>query len=85
MMGVGAKRALGLYRSCAPRHLLADGITPDVLRKLDTSCAHRDDVNPLDLRRNRLDPPTGETQHRVVDIGGEIEPQESDKSVGCNA
>ena len=22
MMGVGAKRALGLYRSCAPRHLL---------------------------------------------------------------
>ena len=23
MMGVGAKRALGLYRSCAPRHRLA--------------------------------------------------------------
>ncbi len=23
MMGVGAKRALGLYRSCAPRHLIA--------------------------------------------------------------
>ena len=23
MMGVGAKRALGLYRSCAPRHLAA--------------------------------------------------------------
>ncbi len=24
MMGVGAKRALGLYRSCAPRHVLAE-------------------------------------------------------------
>ncbi len=23
MMGVGAKRALGLYRSCAPRHIIA--------------------------------------------------------------
>ena len=23
MMGVGAKRALGLYRSCAPRHITA--------------------------------------------------------------
>ena len=23
MMGVGAKRALGLYRSCAPRHCFA--------------------------------------------------------------
>ena len=40
MMGVGAKRALGLYRSCAPRHLRAqellnvDGLMllPDALR-----------------------------------------------------
>ena len=30
MMGVGAKRALGLYRSCAPRHLAArEATTPD--------------------------------------------------------
>ena len=28
MMGVGAKRALGLYRSCAPRHQLAGETAP---------------------------------------------------------
>ena len=26
MMGVGAKRAIGLYRSCAPRQLAGDGL-----------------------------------------------------------
>ena len=31
MMGVGAKRALGLYRSCAPRHTIGD-INPEELR-----------------------------------------------------
>ena len=28
MMGVGAKRAIGLYRSCAPRHYAAAGRYP---------------------------------------------------------
>ena len=37
------------------------------------------------LRRNHLDPRTGKPQHRIVGVGGEIEPQESHKSVGCNA
>ena len=28
MMGVGAKRALGLYRSCAPRHRIRKALKP---------------------------------------------------------
>ena len=31
MMGVGAKRALGLYRSCAPRHLKGRVLAQDAV------------------------------------------------------
>ena len=35
MMGVGAKRALGLYRSCAPRHFSARMVTSGTARSED--------------------------------------------------
>ena len=34
MMGVGAKRAIGLYRSCAPRHIGALGPVANTDTKL---------------------------------------------------
>ena len=43
MMGVGAKRALGLYRSCAPRQLVAEKFVlstlPRALTTLSSMCS----------------------------------------------
>ena len=47
MMGVGAKRAIGLYRSCAPRH---QGIDNELITPLPASVK---DAGPV-VSRERL-------------------------------
>ncbi len=46
MMGVGAKRAIGLYRSCAPRH---PGVS-----KIQTECHPRSRLPVLSKNTNEL-------------------------------
>ena len=58
MMGVGAKRALGLYRSCAPRHKKRQDFSAFALTYILrlSSCRVMGDfaISPLVLRKKLI-------------------------------